>query len=82
MPDALVRYLLIPKEVPAFPGHVAAGTLARQLRELGVRVSVRTVQRDLKRLSRHFPICRTGSCRPLRWFVGPRPAQVLAKVLA
>jgi len=73
MPSALIRYLLILKEIPAFPGHVAAGTLARQLREMGVRVSVRTVQRDLKRLSRHFPIRRTSSCRPLRWYWAGEP---------
>lgn len=68
--DLLLRYFdmlcLIPKE----PHSISTLELLEKLKNTGYQIDLRTVQRDLVKLSAShlFPICTTEGTRPLRWF--------------
>lgn len=68
--DMLLRYFdmlcLIPKE----PHSISTLELLEKLQNTGYQIDLRTIQRDLIKLSSShlFPICSTEGTRPLRWF--------------
>lgn len=68
--DTLLRYFdmlcLIPKE----PSSISTLELLEKLENTGYKIDLRTVQRDLIKLSSSnlFPICSSDGTRPLRWF--------------
>lgn len=70
MSDVAVRYLTMLRAVPFEPKSVTARELASHLAEEGFKVSVRSVQRDLERLSGMFPLQSDDSSRPFRWYFG------------
>ena len=67
MSDAFLRYLLLLREIPAEPRHIDTGTLAARLEAHGIRVTRRTLQRDLERLSRRLPLRCDDAKKPYGW---------------
>lgn len=75
MTDAFLRYLLLLSEIPASPRRVDTCTLAERLANHGIRVTRRTLQRDLERLSRRLPLGCHDESKPYGWsWVGPTAA--------
>lgn len=65
--ETLFRYLTMLQLIPRTPRVCATTTIAQKLEEQGFSVNLRSVQRDLEKLSAHFPlICNKGS-KPYRW---------------
>jgi predicted DNA-binding transcriptional regulator YafY len=52
--DTAVRYIAMLSHIPLAPRHISAAELQRKLDDEGYAVDVRTIQRDLSRLSSHF----------------------------
>lgn len=70
MPDArqtLYRHWLMLQTLPREPWSISAADLARRLADQGVKVSKRSVERDLQSLSATFPLCCDESQRPYKW---------------
>jgi hypothetical protein len=67
MSDAFFRYLLLLREIPTAPKHIDTATLARRLDDRGIRVTRRTIQRDLERLSSLLPLKCSNASKPYRW---------------
>lgn len=67
MSDTFLRYLLILQEIPCAPRRTDSATLARALEERGLRVTRRTLQRDLEKLSRVLPLQCTDASKPFGW---------------
>lgn len=67
MSDAFFRYLLLLREIPPAPEHIDTATLARRLDERGIRVTRRTIQRDLERLSLSLPLTCNDTSKPYGW---------------
>jgi predicted DNA-binding transcriptional regulator YafY len=65
--DTLFRYLALLQLIPRSPHYRATTTLQALLEERGFDVELRTIQRDLEKLSAHFPLLRDGTHRPFRW---------------
>ncbi len=64
--DTLIRQLNMLQAIPRYPKGVTVKQLQESLETLGFFVNRRTVQRDLNRLSRCFPLLDDGK-RPMRW---------------
>jgi len=82
--DTFLRYLLILQEMPQPPRRTDSAALALRLEELGLRVTRRTLQRDLEKLSRVLPIECTDTTKPYGWSWRPEarsPLPQLASVL-
>lgn len=56
MNDTLIRQWAMLRAIPRHPRRVDASTIHARLRDLGMAVSLRTVQRDLKTLATSFPL--------------------------
>ena len=67
--DTALRYIAMLSHIPLAPRHISVTELQSKLDEEGYAVDVRTIQRDLSRLSTHFRLDSTqGRGRELRWF--------------
>jgi predicted DNA-binding transcriptional regulator YafY len=66
MSDTLQRHLALLSHIPALPGKVAARDLHARLRDEGYDVDVRSVERDLHKLSECFPLVN-DEARPAGW---------------
>ena len=80
MASAIVRQWLILTMLPRPPRRIDSGAIEARLRERGVRVHRRTIQRDLVELSQVFPIVSDERAKPYGWrwtddaaFVGSLP---------
>lgn len=67
MSDTFLRYLLLLQEMPHSPRMTDSASFARLLEQRGFRVSRRTVQRDLEKLSRVLPIVCSDGTKPYGW---------------
>ncbi len=67
MTDTFIRHLLMLKEIPLAPQRIDTVTLAHRLEAQGVRVTMRTLQRDLERLSQRLPLRCHDTSRPYSW---------------
>lgn len=67
MSETAVRYLAMLRLVPRYPRWITTGQLAEQLEDRGFPVTVRSIQRDLEKLSAHFPLQVDEASRPYRW---------------
>lgn len=63
----LVRQWLLLSMIPKAPPRIDAGTLAERLRDRGVRVHRRTIQRDLVELAKVFPLVADAREKPYGW---------------
>ncbi|MBT4288112.1 MAG: WYL domain-containing protein [Deltaproteobacteria bacterium] len=59
MKDTTMRYLATLVMIPREPSTIDAGIITEKLNEQGYEVTIRTVQRDLVKLSAKFPLVRT-----------------------
>lgn len=67
--DTAIRYISMLSEIPMEPNDISCSELHDRLGSMGYDVTVRTVQRDLERLSARFNLdSRPGEGRELRWF--------------
>lgn len=89
--DTLFRHLAMLQLIPREPHFKATTTIKAFLDERGFAVELRTIQRDLERMSAFFPLICNREKKPFRWsFVANYnsnlpaldPATALAMVLA
>lgn len=67
MSNTAVRYLTMLRMVPRFPRAITTSELAGRLDDHGFRVTMRSIQRDLEKLSADFPLIVDEDSRPYRW---------------
>lgn len=67
MSDTTLRYLEMLQLVPRYPQSISTGELQQKLAEQGFDINVRSIQRDLEKLSLRFPLIADESSRPFRW---------------
>lgn len=66
MSDTAVRYVRMLELIPGAPRRIAARDLLTRLDEEGFSVDLRTIQRDLDKLSAYFPLTHDGAT-PRGW---------------
>lgn len=68
--DSLLRYIDMLSMIPRYPNDISTPELLSKLQHAGYEVDLRTIQRDLIKLSKSplFPIGSTDNSKPLRWF--------------
>lgn len=69
--DTLFRYLTMLQLIPRAPQYKATTTLQCLLDERGFSVDLRSIQRDLEKMSIHFPLLCDKNERPYRWSFDP-----------
>ncbi|KXS54355.1 MAG: transcriptional regulator-like protein [Marinobacter sp. T13-3] len=67
MSNTALRYLTMLRMVPRYPRTITTGELSERLEERGYSVVMRSIQRDLEKLSADFPLIVDESSRPHRW---------------
>ena len=67
MADTALRYLEMLQLIPRYPHAINTAELKDRLAELGYDINVRSIQRDLEKLSVSFPLISDESVRPYRW---------------
>jgi predicted DNA-binding transcriptional regulator YafY len=65
--DTLLRQITLLQLIPRMPGKMATTTLCEKLHNRGYTVNIRTVQRDLTRLSTILPLICHEEELPYRW---------------
>ena len=65
--DTLIRYITMLQLIPRAPHFKATTTLRDLLAERGFQVTLRSIQRDLDKMSLHFPLLCDDTERPYRW---------------
>ena len=68
--DSLLRYFDMLCLIPKAPNSISTPEILKKLQNMCYAVDLRTVQRDLVKLSASplFPIANTENTKPLRWF--------------
>ena len=68
--DTILRYFEMLRFIPKEPGSISTPDLLRKLQDEGYRIDIRTVQRDLNKLSASglFPFTSSEDSKPLCWF--------------
>lgn len=76
--DTILRYLEMLRFIPKEPDTISTPDLLLKLQDRGYEVDIRTVQRDLNKLSASglFPFTSSEDTKPLCWF-WPKRAQLL-----
>lgn len=67
MSNTAVRYLTMLRMVPRHPKSITTTELAERLEGNGFSVTMRSIQRDLEKLSVDFPLLVDESSRPFQW---------------
>lgn len=67
MPETSIRYLTMLRMIPRHPRTITAPQLAEALTEHGFELNIRSVQRDLEKLSSHFPLMVEEGSKPYAW---------------
>jgi len=67
MSNTAVRYLTMLRMVPRYPKSITTPELASRLEGQGFSVTMRSIQRDLEKLSTDFPLLVDEDSRPYRW---------------
>jgi predicted DNA-binding transcriptional regulator YafY len=67
MSNTAVRYLTMLRMVPRFPKTITTTELAERLEGYGFSVTMRSIQRDLEKLSADFPLLVDENTRPFQW---------------
>lgn len=65
--DTLFRHLAMLQLIPRQPHFKATTTIKALLEERGFNVEMRTIQRDLERMSSFFPLVCDREQKPFRW---------------
>lgn len=69
--DTLFRYLTMLQLIPRAPQFKATTTLQELLAERGFAIELRSIQRDLEKMSSHYPLLCNKDERPYRWSFDP-----------
>lgn len=67
MSSTAIRYLAMLRMLPRYPKSITTAELAQRLDEQGFPLTMRSVQRDLEKLSAEFPLIVDEGSRPFRW---------------
>ncbi|RZU98730.1 helix-turn-helix transcriptional regulator [Spiribacter vilamensis] len=67
MTDTTLRYITMLRMIPRYPRTITANRLRDGLHDHGFEVDLRTIQRDLGRLSAWFPLIADEDTRPYGW---------------
>ncbi len=67
MSETSIRYLTMLRMIPRYPRGITATKLSESLDEHGFELDIRSVQRDLSKLSAYFPLIADESERPFKW---------------
>tara|TARA_R110001583_G_scaffold195544_1_gene375831 strand:+ start:3155 stop:4156 length:1002 start_codon:yes stop_codon:yes gene_type:complete len=67
MSSTAVRYLTMLRMVPRSPKTITTTELAKRLEGHGFPVTMRSIQRDLEKLSADFPLLVDENSRPFQW---------------
>ena len=67
MSSTAVRYLTTLRMIPRFPRTITTTELAARLEEQDFSVTLRSIQRDLEKLSTDFPLLVDETTRPFGW---------------
>lgn len=67
MSDTAVRYLTMLRMVPRYPKDITTTELSERLLDREFRVTKRSIQRDLEKLSAFFPLQVDTESKPYRW---------------
>lgn len=65
--ETMERYWLMLRLIPRYPVKIDGGELEARLRGEGYEITRRTIQRDLEKLSRIFPLLCDGQSKPYGW---------------
>jgi len=77
--DTLLRLVALLRLIPRDPQRIATPTLLEKLKDKGFSVNMRSVQRDLNRLSVPFSLLCDDSSTPYRWsFTRDAPLELAA----
>jgi len=71
--ETILRLLTMLRLIPRYPQHIDTSALQRKLGDEGFHVTRRTIQRDLHRLSRAFPLT-CDDHKPTGWSWAPEGA--------
>lgn len=78
MADTSLRYLALLQLIPRFPKSIATSEIQSRLEEKGYLINIRSIQRDLEKLSATFPLISDESSRPFKWsFDTAAPSTIL-----
>lgn len=72
MSDTSLRYLTMLQLIPRYPQAVNTLDLQKKLDDAGFSINLRTIQRDLEKLSTNFPLICDEDTRPFRWSFSPQ----------
>ncbi|WP_288944249.1 WYL domain-containing protein [uncultured Marinobacter sp.] len=67
MSTTAIRYITMLRMVPRSPRSITTTELASRLEEQGFSVTMRSIQRDLEKLSADFPLLVDETSRPFHW---------------
>lgn len=67
MSTTAVRYLTMLRMVPRSPRTITTSELVQRLDDHGFKVTIRSIQRDLEKLSADFPLMVDEDSRPYQW---------------
>lgn len=67
MADTALRYLEMLQHIPRYPHGISTVELREKLADVGFDINVRSIQRDLEKLSATFPLISDDTVRPYRW---------------
>ncbi len=77
--DTLLRLVALLRLIPRHPQRIATPTLLEKLKDKGFSVNMRSVQRDLNRLSTPFSLICDDNSTPYRWsFTRDAPLELAA----
>lgn len=67
MSDTSLRYLHMLQLIPRHPNSVSTVDLQSKLSDAGYEINLRSIQRDLEKLSASFPLYCDDNVRPFKW---------------
>lgn len=67
MSDTSLRYLSMLQFIPRYPRNISTLELQQKLSDDGFNINLRSIQRDLEKLSVSFPLTCDESTRPFKW---------------
>lgn len=67
MADTAIRYISMLQLIPRHPRSISTTALQTALADQGFDINVRSVQRDLEKLSAFFPLLADESVKPFAW---------------
>lgn len=78
MADTTLRYLALLQLIPRFPKSIATSEIQSKLEAKGFVINIRSIQRDLEKLSASFPLISDESGKPFKWsFDTAAPSTIL-----